>query len=72
MGLDLTKSVFGVSTKGTFKPVSSASETSQNIEISLVASLDIYDTFQKANKGSDQSAGMHRLACAFVSCISRS
>ena len=60
MSLDMTKSVFGVSNKGTLKPVSSATEISENIEISLVASLDIYDTFQKANnKGPDQSVRMH-------------
>ena len=60
MSLDMTKSVFGVSNKGTLKPVSSATEISENIEISPVASLDIYGTFQKANnKGPDQSVRMH-------------
>ena len=39
MGLDATKPVFGVSDKASFKPVSSATETSKKIEISLVASL---------------------------------
>ena len=35
------KPVFGVSDKARFKPVSSATETSSNIVMSLVASLDI-------------------------------
>ena len=41
MGLDTTKPVFGVSDKARIKPVSSATETSQKIEISPVASLDM-------------------------------
>ena len=41
MGLAATKPVLGVSDKVRFKPVFSATETSQKIEISLVASLDI-------------------------------
>ena len=39
LGLDATKPVFWVSDKASFKPVSSATETSQNIEILSVASL---------------------------------
>ena len=41
MGFDATKPVFGVSDKGRLKPVSSATETSQKIEILLVESLDM-------------------------------
>ena len=41
MGLVSRKPVFGVSDKASFKPVSSAKETSQKSEISLVASLDM-------------------------------
>ena len=61
MGLDATKPVFGVSDNRTLKPVSLASETNLKVEFSPVATL------QKVNnKGDDQSAGMRRLACAFV------
>ena len=68
MGLDVTKPVFGVSDKASFKPVSSAIETSKKIEISPVASLH-NGTFQKANnKGADQTAPMRRLVCACVIC----
>ena len=41
MGLDATKPFFGVTDKSRFKPVSSATGTSQKIEISLVSSLDM-------------------------------
>ena len=41
MVLVTAKPVFGVSDKVRFKPVSSDTETSQKIEISLVASLDM-------------------------------
>ena len=41
MGLDTTKPVFGVSDNVGLKPVSSATETSQKINILLVASLDM-------------------------------
>ena len=41
MGLAAKKTVFGVSDKVSFKPVSPASDTNQIIEISLVASLDM-------------------------------
>ena len=41
LGLVATKRVFGVSDKATQKSVSSATGTSQKIEISLVASLDM-------------------------------
>ena len=46
MGLVATKSVFGVSVKARFKPVSSATETSQKCEILLEASSDmiLYNT----------------------------
>ena len=41
MGPHARKPVFGVSNKVSFKQVSSATETSWNIEISLEASLDM-------------------------------
>ena len=41
MGLVAGKSVFGVSDKASFKPVSSATETSYKVEISPVASLQM-------------------------------
>ena len=41
MGLVARKPVFGVSSKVSFKPVSSATETSKKIEISPVSSLDM-------------------------------
>ena len=41
MGLIATKPVLRVSKKARLKPVSSATETSQKIEISPVASLDM-------------------------------
>ena len=67
MGLDARKTVFGVSDKSETQPVSTATETSLKIEISLVASSLDNDTFQKVNnKGADQPVRMHRLTCAFV------
>ena len=41
MGLVTTKSVFGVSDKGNFKSVCSATEASKKVEFSPVASLDM-------------------------------
>ena len=41
MGLVPRKSVFQGSNKASFKPVSSATETSKRVEISLEASLDM-------------------------------
>ena len=41
MGLVVRKPVFEVSDKARLKPVSTATETSWNIEISLIAILDI-------------------------------
>ena len=41
MGLDATKPVFGVFDKAKIKPVTPATETSEKIEFSLVASLGI-------------------------------
>ena len=41
MGLVVTKPVFRVSDKARLKPVSSATETSKNTGISLLASLDM-------------------------------
>ena len=66
MGLVARKPAFGVSHKASFKPVSSATETSLKIEI-LICSKFSYDTFNKANnKGADQTAWMRRLVCACV------
>ena len=61
MGLVTKKPVFGVSHKASFKPVSSATGTSQKIEISPVATLHKVN-----NKGTDQTAQKHRLVCACV------
>ena len=41
IGIDATKSVFGVSDKARLKPVSAAAETSSKFKISLVANLDM-------------------------------
>ena len=67
LGCDLRKPVFGVSDQVIPKPACSATETSQNSEILLVASFD-NDIFQyKANnKGADQTVLMCRLVCTFV------
>ena len=60
MGLHATKSVFGVSDKVRLKSVSSATETSQNIEISPVnftgTSLHMILSKKRIKKGADQSA----------------
>ena len=73
LGLDVTKPVFGVFHKVRLKPVSSATETSQKIEISLIASLDMilskiskYVSKDGNNKGADQTARMRRLVYTFV------
>ena len=64
MGLVARKPVFGVSDKVRFKPACSATETSQKVEISLVASLDLALSKTRANnKGADQTA---RMVCACV------
>ena len=53
MGLFARKSVFRASDKASFKPFSTASETSQQVQISPVVVLTS-DTFQKAiNKDAD-------------------
>ena len=65
MGLDARKPVFGVSDK----PVSSATESSKKIEISLVASLDMMLTNKRITKtlirlrGCAGAAGQ-RLCCS--------
>ena len=51
MGRVATKPVFGVSVKASFKPVSSATETSSKNEISLVTSLDMVLTKTRITKG---------------------
>ena len=67
LGLIATKPVFRVSDKARFKPVSPATETILQIEISPVARTLRCDTFQKTNnKGAEQAARMPRLVCAFV------
>ena len=59
VGLNVTKPVFHVSDKARLKPVSLALETSQKIEISPVASVDIL-----SNRGITKVP--IRLVCAFV------
>ena len=61
MGLDATNPVFGVSDHVILKSAYPATETSLNIEISLLASLELAN-----DKGADQTARMRRLVCAFV------
>ena len=66
MGLVGKKPVFGVSDKASFKPVSSATESSFK-NSNFTCSKSTYDTFQIANnKGADQTAPMRRLVCAFL------
>ena len=50
MGLDETKPVFRVSDKASYKPVSSSTVTSKNIEISLEASLDMILSTKRITK----------------------
>ena len=66
IGLYVTKPVFGVSHKASFKAVSSATETSWKIEISPVASLHMILSKKANNKGADQTVRMRRLICACV------
>ena len=67
MGLGATKAVFGISRdKARLKPISSVTETSQKIESSFVATLDIILSKKVNNKVAGQSARMRRLVCAFV------
>ena len=51
IGLVATKPVFGVSDKASFKPVSSATGTSQKIEILPVASLHMILSTKRITKG---------------------
>ena len=48
------------------KLVSSATRTSQKIEISLVARLHVILSKKRNNKGSDQTARMRWLVCTFA------
>ena len=64
----MRKPVFRVSNKVSFKPVSSATETSYKMEISPVASLHIKLSEKANNKCADQTARMRRLVCACVVC----
>ena len=50
MGLNVTKPVFGISNKVRLKSVSSATETSYNIEISPVASLHMILSIKRITK----------------------
>ena len=69
MGPVARKPVFGVSDKASFKPVSSAIGTSQEIEISHVASLDMTLSKKKIIKVlirlrcADAQTGLH-LCCS--------
>ena len=66
MGFDGTKPVFGLSDKARLKPISSGIETSYKTKISTCSKFR-YNIFQlKNNKGSDQTAWMRWLVCAFV------
>ena len=51
-------------TTAILKPTCSATENSQNIEILNEASF----TISEFNKGTDQTAQMHKLDCKFVIC----
>ena len=66
MGLNETKPVFGVSDKASFKPVSSATETSKKIEISPLASLYMILSEKTNNKGADKTAWIGRLVYTCV------
>ena len=67
MGPVATKPVLWISDKVRFKPTCSTTEASLKIEILLVAGLAYIASFQKGNnKGTDQTARMRRLVCAFV------
>ena len=63
MGLVARKPVVGVSDKMRLKPVSTATETSLKIEISLVASLDMVLSQKRITKAlirlRDAQAGLH-------------
>ena len=63
MGLVSTKPVFKVSDKASFKPVSSATETSWKIEISHIASLHMILSKKRITKALIR---MRRLFCACV------
>ena len=66
MDLVARKPVFGVSDKVRMKPFSAAAETSQKLEICLIASFR-YDIFRRANnKRANQTARIRRLVCAGV------
>ena len=49
LDLLVTNLVFGITDKARHKPVSSATETSQKIEILPITNGDMIDTFRKAN-----------------------
>ena len=50
LGLAMRKPVFGISDKARLKPVSSATETSQKVEISLEANLDMILSYKPITK----------------------
>ena len=58
--------VFGVSNKARLNPIFSTTETSQKIEISLEASLDMILSNKRITKCADQASRMRRLVCADV------
>ena len=61
------KPVFGVCDLVRLKPVCSATETTQGLEILDIASTGIIRTIQVGNnKGANQTARMRRLICAYV------
>ena len=61
MGLVATKPFFGVSDQIIPKTTFSATETCQNIELSLIVCFGVIH-----NKCADQTAWMRRLVCDFV------
>ena len=60
------KPVFGVCEKARLKPANSATETSWEIAISLVSSLDMILLQSAKNKYADQTARIRRLVCTNV------
>ena len=62
----MRKPVFGDSAKASFKPVSSATETSYKFEILPVARLNMLLSKKQIIKALIHIARMRRLVCAFV------
>ena len=69
--LDLvaTKPVLGGSDKASFKPVSSATETSYKIEISLILRMEFYLLKLLGNAGVPQESLVHFLFSTYINYI---